>query len=268
MSNFGVRWLATAFRKGWRRQRSACPEVWPLWKAMASHRTPKIAAAILLATLLFASTGLAATAHLDIYPPEVQLRTSTARQRIIVVATRPDGVTEDVTAKAKIVPADAKIAGIANGVVHPLANGQTTLRADYDGRTATTSLAVANVGVTPPVSFRHDVMPVFMRAGCNTGGVPRLCPRQGRLPTLAVWLRSGGRLFPPHARVGVSSSEPGRAGGKPRAGEGAGPRAAQRRQALRAEQRVCQRPPRLDTGRRSERPALAGNGRKHRVVPA
>ena len=26
------------------------------------------------------------------------------------------------------------------------------------------------MAVTPPISFRHDVMPVFMRAGCNTGG--------------------------------------------------------------------------------------------------
>jgi hypothetical protein len=80
-----------------------------------------------------------------------------------------DGVTEDVTAKAKIVTADAKIARVEGSVIRPVADGQTMLHADYDGQSATTPLAVANVANTPAISFRHDVMPVFMRAGCNTG---------------------------------------------------------------------------------------------------
>ena len=136
---------------------------------MASHRTPKTLSATILAALLLVSTSYAATAHLDIYPPEIELRTSAARQQVVVVATRPDGVTEDVTSKAKIAVADVKIAHVDAGVVRPAANGQTTLRAEYDGQSAATSLLVANVAVTPPLSFRHDVMPVFMRAGCNTG---------------------------------------------------------------------------------------------------
>ena len=52
----------------------------------------------------------------------------------------------------------------------PTANGQTTLQAQYDGQTAATPLAVRDVAVVRPVSFRRDVMPVFMRAGCNAGG--------------------------------------------------------------------------------------------------
>ena len=108
-------------------------------------------------------------AHLDLYPPQIELRTGAAAQRVIVVATRPDGVTEDVTSKAKIAAADAKIARVEGGFIRPLANGQTALRAEYDGQSAATALAVANVAVMPQISFRHDVMPVFMRAGCNTG---------------------------------------------------------------------------------------------------
>ena len=86
------------------------------------------------------------------------------------MATRPDGVTEDVTAKAKITVADGRIARMENGTVYPTANGQTTLQAQYDGQSASTPLAVQDVAVVRPVSFRRDVMPVFMRAGCNTGG--------------------------------------------------------------------------------------------------
>jgi hypothetical protein len=121
----------------------------------------------LLASL--APPAFSATGRLDLYPQQIELRTGAATQRVIVVATRPDGVTQDVTAKAKIATADATIARVDAGFVRPLANGQTTVRAEYDGQSAATALAVANLAVAPPVGFRHDVMPVFMRAGCNTG---------------------------------------------------------------------------------------------------
>ena len=85
------------------------------------------------------------------------------------MATRGDGVTEDVTAKAAIAVADSHIARLEKGTVYPTANGQTTLQAQFDGQTAATPLAVQDVAVARPVSFRLDVMPVFMRAGCNTG---------------------------------------------------------------------------------------------------
>ena len=61
-----------------------------------------LAAAMVVAAvaLLAASQSLAATARVDIYPPDIKLNTRLASQRVIVVATRDDGVTEDVTAKA------------------------------------------------------------------------------------------------------------------------------------------------------------------------
>jgi hypothetical protein len=137
------------------------------------YATKRTATAIFLATFLaFSLTSAvhAATARLDVYPPDIQLRTSFARQQIVVVAKRADGVTEDVTAKTKITLADGRIARLDNGTVYPSANGQTVLQAQYDGQTATTPLAVQDVTTARPISFRMDVMPVFMRAGCNTGG--------------------------------------------------------------------------------------------------
>jgi hypothetical protein len=111
-----------------------------------------------------------ATARLDLYPPDIQLRSSFAHQQIVVVATRPDGVTEDVTANSKISVADNRVARIETGVVYPTANGKTMLQAQYGGQSASTSLMVQDAAVARPISFRMDVMPVFMRAGCNTGG--------------------------------------------------------------------------------------------------
>jgi hypothetical protein len=111
----------------------------------------------------------AATASLDIYPPDVKLNTRLARQRVIVVATRPDGVTEDVTAKAKLALRDPKPARLDGSVLYPIADGTTALVADFDGRSASTSVTVTAAAADRPISFKLDVMPVFMHAGCNSG---------------------------------------------------------------------------------------------------
>ncbi len=165
-----VRSLLPALSKGVKVCRSYCQKSHNAG-ANRADGTPSVPATILaaLSILTFLASAQAATARLDLYPPDIQLRSSLARQQIVVVATRPDGVTEDVTAKAKITVADARIARIESGTVYPTANGPTTLQAQYDGQTATTPLAVQDVAVVPPVSFRRDVMPVFMRAGCNVG---------------------------------------------------------------------------------------------------
>jgi len=78
-------------------------------------------------------------------------------------------VTQDVTAKVKITVPDGRIVRIENGTLYPTANGQSTLQVEYDGQRVSTLLAVQDVAVARPISFRRDVMPVFMRAGCNVG---------------------------------------------------------------------------------------------------
>ncbi len=120
------------------------------------------------AVLVEASAG-APPVRIDFYPPDVQLVTSRARQRYLVVATRADGVTEDVTARAQVVPADSKIVRVDKQVLYPVGDGQTTLGVQFEGRSATVPVVVKSARVGRPISFRLDVMPVFMRAGCNTG---------------------------------------------------------------------------------------------------
>lgn len=112
----------------------------------------------------------AATAKLEVFPQDIHLKSNLGRQRIVVVATRADGVTEEVTAKAKIVLPDAKIARLDGSTLYPVADGQTAVQISYDGQTASTPVQVKDAATGRPVSFRMDVMPVFMRAGCNTGG--------------------------------------------------------------------------------------------------
>ncbi len=125
-----------------------------------------------LSILLAASTALAwddAGIKLAAYPPEVQLTTSRDRQTYIVVATRPDGVTEDVTAAAKATLVDPALARIDGHTLYPVADGATTLTVEYQGQTVSLPVTVKDATTERPISFQLDVMPVFMRSGCNTG---------------------------------------------------------------------------------------------------
>ncbi len=126
----------------------------------------------LLGLVLIAGVGRAADSppiKLDVYPPEVQLTTARDRQAYIVVATRADGVTQDVTAAAKATLAQPALARLDGHTLYPAADGATTLALEYQGQTVSVPVTVKDAAVERPISFRLDVMPVFLRSGCNTG---------------------------------------------------------------------------------------------------
>jgi hypothetical protein len=105
----------------------------------------------------------------DAYPPDIQLTTARDRQSYIVMATRPDGVTLDVTKEAKATLANPALARIDGNVLLPTADGETTLALEYQGQTISLPVKVAQATADRAISFKLDVMPVFMRSGCNTG---------------------------------------------------------------------------------------------------
>ncbi len=118
---------------------------------------------------VFAPAHTAALTGLAVYPGEIQLTTARDRQSIVVQATFADGITRDVTKEASLTLADAKRVRRVGAVFYPVADGSTNLTVGYDGRRVVVPVKVAQATVQPPISFRLDVMPVFMRAGCNTG---------------------------------------------------------------------------------------------------
>ncbi|MCY2990104.1 MAG: DUF1549 domain-containing protein [Planctomycetota bacterium] len=118
-----------------------------------------------LATEVWAAniTGLA------LYPPDVNLNTKADYQRFLVVATRDDGVTLDVTKEAAVKLGDAKFARLDGRTLFPVADGVTALEVEYQGHKASVPVTVKNATADRPISFQLDVMPVLMRAGCNVG---------------------------------------------------------------------------------------------------
>ena len=113
--------------------------------------------------------GTAKLSKLETFPPDIKLTSAKSRQEIVVQATFADGTTRDVSARAKVSVANPKVASIAKGTVSPLADGQTELRVTFAGRSLTVPVSISQATNQPPISFKHDVMPVFTKAGCNAG---------------------------------------------------------------------------------------------------
>ena len=118
---------------------------------------------------VFVPENRAPLTDLAVFPAEIQLTTARDRQSIVVQATFADGITRDVTKDASFNLGDSKLATRSGAVFYPAADGLTTLSVSFGGRTVVVPVKVAQARVQLPLSFRLDVMPVFMRSGCNTG---------------------------------------------------------------------------------------------------
>jgi hypothetical protein len=106
----------------------------------------------------------------EVYPPDVNLETSRDYQNLIVKITRADGVTTDVTADAKFEISDPKLAKVEGHVIKPVGDGVGKVKISYKNDSIEIPLNVKDATKDRPISFRLDVMPVFMKAGCNVGG--------------------------------------------------------------------------------------------------
>jgi len=122
-----------------------------------------------IALTLAAAASAAEVVSVAVYPPDIRLNTKADLQRFVVVATREDGVTLDVTAQAAVKLIDGKLCRLEKNALYPVADGQTTLEVEYQGFKTAATVAVKDAAAERPISFQLDVMPIFMRGGCNTG---------------------------------------------------------------------------------------------------
>lgn len=133
-----------------------------------------LCAVALIALSILAGTQSAAVADtvvskVEVFPPNVELSTSRDSQRLVVVGTRADGVTLDLTNQAQLKAANAALVRFEGPVALPAADGETTIDVTCNGQTVQVPVVVRDAAVDRPISFKRDVMPVFMRSGCNTG---------------------------------------------------------------------------------------------------
>ncbi|MFM9962995.1 MAG: DUF1549 domain-containing protein [Planctomycetaceae bacterium] len=130
---------------------------------------------VLQATLLAfcfwgASVGLAdAGTQLKVFPPTISLRGQGDRQTIAVQLVNDQGITRDVSASVVVKVANKKVVEVSGQTITPTGDGETKLVIELGQQRVEVPVVVKDSAVTRDVSFRLDVMPIFMKSGCNTG---------------------------------------------------------------------------------------------------
>lgn len=125
-----------------------------------------VCGAVLLDASAWADSPLV---QLNVYPPEVNLTTSRDRQLVVVQAVQQDGITRDVSKEATFTLTNPALCRREGTTFYPAADGQTELSVEYGGKKLTVPVKVERAAEPRAISFKLDVMPIFMKSGCNTG---------------------------------------------------------------------------------------------------
>jgi len=116
-----------------------------------------------------ASAENAKLTEIRVYPSEVTLKTNRDQQAIIVQSVDETGITRDVTKDAKLTLDKPEPVQLKDNTLYPQADGEAKLTVAYGGHQVVVPIQVTEAKTDRPISFRLDVMPVFMKGGCNTG---------------------------------------------------------------------------------------------------
>jgi hypothetical protein len=100
------------------------------------------------------------------------LRGGDARQQLIVSGKFSSGQYRDFTRKVKYTSDPAGIVQIdETGLVTPLADGETTVIATTDaGQAGKIAVKVEGLKNQIPINFPNQIVPIFTKLGCNSGG--------------------------------------------------------------------------------------------------
>ncbi len=106
-----------------------------------------------------------------VYPTKVALNGGDEAAQLILTATLNDGRLVDLTSDAKYSVADGQTVRVTSlGKIIPTANGATEVVATFADKTVKVPVSTAHVGENLPINFGNQVVPVFTKLGCNSGG--------------------------------------------------------------------------------------------------
>ncbi len=106
-----------------------------------------------------------------VHPAAVSLTGSDEAVQLVVTATLTDGTLADLTSDARYAVADGKsAAALAGGRVLPRDNGTSEIVVQFGGQSVRVPLVVKGMGDNLPLNFTNQVVPVFTKLGCNSGG--------------------------------------------------------------------------------------------------
>ena len=103
-------------------------------------------------------------------PPLIQLGGTNRVQQLLITGVLEDGRQIDVTHLAEIASSDPAIARVEESLVAGVSNGEVTLLVSCSGQQLDVPVRVGQILGYPPVDFANDMLPLFSKLGCNSGG--------------------------------------------------------------------------------------------------
>jgi hypothetical protein len=108
---------------------------------------------------------------LSVHPAQITLKGSDSAQQLIVSAELAGDRLADLTGDAEYEVADRKVARVLpGGRVLPLASGATEIAVRYGNHTAKVAVRAESIEEDLPINFGNQVVPIFTKLGCNSGG--------------------------------------------------------------------------------------------------
>jgi hypothetical protein len=127
---------------------------------------------LLLLLCLLAGFGAQAFAgRLTIYPNRVELTGTDREHGLVVLVSRDDGRTIDVTRRCEFASRAPGIVSVdRNGACRVQGDGDGEVEVKFEGESATVPVTARDTAQKVVPSFRQDVLPILTRSGCNAGG--------------------------------------------------------------------------------------------------
>src|SRR5207244_905499 len=92
-------------------------------------------------------------------------------QQVVITGRLAGERLQDLTGDVTYEVADGKVVRVTSaGRVVPLANGTTEITARYGDRSVKVPVRAEAVGVNLPINFTNQIVPIFTKLGCNSGG--------------------------------------------------------------------------------------------------
>lgn len=125
--------------------------------------------ACLLTTAVSMAEEPGGDAPLTVHPAEVTLVGARASQRLIATGRMSPESIRDVTGEVTWTSGDPAIVRIENGIARPVADGTTTLRAEFAGHVVEIPATVSQATAAAPISFKNETLAALTKASCNMG---------------------------------------------------------------------------------------------------
>jgi hypothetical protein len=108
---------------------------------------------------------------LTAHPEKITLKGGDDAVQLVLTATLIDGRLQDLTSDVQYQVADPKIARVTTaGRVIPLSNGTTQIAARFGDKTVQVAVTAEKLGEDLPINFANQIVPIFTKLGCNSGG--------------------------------------------------------------------------------------------------